>query len=158
MVRRYRNGKIVVAKYPDLSGVVPTAKQKARRALFREAVGLPIGSWPMQAASGSLQRPCLWERRRRMFQTAIQLYMRLKGNQRWLRKQLAAQAVGRVQQEDRLWPKDDMLWEGSKMGELGSCVQRRKSNGEGDIQWAVEMEQGLWRVLWQKQGEVVDDG
>ena len=38
VVKHYRNGKIVVTKYPDMNGIVASEKQRMQRDLFREAV------------------------------------------------------------------------------------------------------------------------
>ena len=38
VVKHYEGGRVVVTRFPDMSGIVATEKQRVRRDLFREAV------------------------------------------------------------------------------------------------------------------------
>jgi hypothetical protein len=95
VVKHYRGGRIVVTRFPDMSKVMASGKQRVRRDLFREAV--VYAQWIIgdeerkQAFRKTLPR----KKRGKVYQAAIQLYMRMKGDEQWLRKQLAVRAVVR---------------------------------------------------------------
>lgn len=95
VVKHYKGRKIVITKYPDMSGIIPSAKQRLRRELFREAV--EYAKWIVEdeerkkAFRNTLPR----RKQKRVFQAAIQMYMRMEGDQKWLSKQLAVKAVVR---------------------------------------------------------------
>jgi hypothetical protein len=88
VIKHYKGGRIVMTKFPDMSGTVATEKQKVRRDLFREAV--VWAKWIIAdeerrlAFKNTLPR----KKRRKVYQAALQMYMREKGNKRWLRKVL----------------------------------------------------------------------
>ena len=50
VVKHYKGGKIVVTKFPDMQGIVPSGKQRVRRDLFREAV--LYGRWMVADEDG----------------------------------------------------------------------------------------------------------
>jgi hypothetical protein len=93
VVKRYRGGRMVVTHFPQLSGIVPTEKQKVRRNLFREAV--VFAKWIIAdeerklAFKNTLPR----KKRKKVYQAALQLYMKMRGNKQWVSKQLAVMAV-----------------------------------------------------------------
>ena len=129
VVKHYKGRKIVITKYPDMSGIVPSAKQKACRALFREAV--VYAKWIVEDAERkeAFRNDLPRRKRKRVFQAAVQMYMRMEGDQQWLRKQLAVKEVVRN-------------------------VKRETSNVNGFVE-----QRERWRVMWQKTkrrcGEVV---
>jgi hypothetical protein len=88
VVKHYEGGRVVVTRFPDMSGIVATEKQRVRRDLFREAV--VFGKWIIAdegrrlAFKNTLPR----KKRRKVYQAAMQIYIREKGNKRWLRKVL----------------------------------------------------------------------
>jgi hypothetical protein len=120
VVKHYKGGKIVRTKFPDMSGIVPTEKQKVRRDLFREAVVFAkwiIGDEERKLAfKSTLPR----KKRKKVYQAALQMYMREKGNKLWVSKQLAVMAVV----------------------ESSKCELIK---WKGDYE-----QQGQWRVMWQK--------
>jgi hypothetical protein len=99
VVKHYRGKKkgrkIVVTRYPNMSGIVVSEKQRERRNLFREAV--VYAKWIVgdeerkQAFRKTLPR----KRRKHVYQAAIRLYMSMQGDPKWLRKQLAVKAMVR---------------------------------------------------------------
>src|SRR5688572_27264041 len=86
VVKHYKGRRLVVTRFPDMSGIEATEKQKVRRDLFREAV--VFAKWIIAedvrklAFKDTLPR----KKRRKVYQAALQMYMREKGNKRWLRK------------------------------------------------------------------------
>jgi hypothetical protein len=88
VVKRYKGRKTVVTRFPDMSGVVASEKQKERRDLFREAV--VWAKWIISdehrklAFKNTLPR----KKRKKVYQAALQMYMREKGNKQWVRKVL----------------------------------------------------------------------
>jgi hypothetical protein len=126
VVKHYKGGRIVKTRFPDMSGIVPTEKQKVRRDLFREAV--VWAKWVIAdeerklAFKNTLPR----KKRKKVYQAALQMYMRMRGNKQWLCKQLAVMA----------------------MVESG---KRELLNGKG-----VYGQMGQWKVIWQKRIEIID--
>jgi hypothetical protein len=102
VVKHYKGGKIVITKYPDMSGIVLSGKQRVRRDLFREAV--VYAKWIVgdEARKKAFRKTLPWKKRKHVYQAAIRLYMRMHGDQQWLRKQLAVRSMTRVQTEDAL--------------------------------------------------------
>jgi hypothetical protein len=102
VVKHYRGGRMVVTRYPDMSRIVASEQQRVRRDLFREAV--VYARWVIgdeerkQAFRKTLPR----KKRGKVYQAAIQLYMRMQGDKQWLRKQLAVKAVVQVQKTERI--------------------------------------------------------
>ena len=88
VVKRYRGGKVVVTHFPDMGGIVASGKQRMRRNLFREAV--VWAKWVIADEERKLafKRTLPRKKRRKVYQAALQLYIREKGNKLWLRKVL----------------------------------------------------------------------
>jgi hypothetical protein len=126
VVKHYKGGKIVKTRFPDMSGIVPTEKQKVRRDLFREAV--VFAKWIIAEEERKLafKNTLPRKKRKKVYQAALQLYMKMKGNKQWVSKQLVVMAVV----------------EGGK-GEM--------LNGKGGYE-----QQGPWRVMWEKGKMIVD--
>ena len=99
VVKRYAGGRMVVTHFPDMSGIVATGKQKVRRDLFKEAV--VWAKWVIAdegrklAFKGTLPR----KKRRKVYQAALQMYMKMRGSKEWLSKQLAVMAVVNVKRQ-----------------------------------------------------------
>ena len=93
VVKHYKGGKIVVTKYPDMSGIVASGKQRERRDLFREAVVYARWIVADEERKKAFRKTLPWKKRRYVYQAAIRLYMSMQGDKQWLRKQLAVKAV-----------------------------------------------------------------
>ena len=117
VVKHYKGGRIVMTRFPDMSGVVATAKQKVRRDLFREAV--VFARWVIADEGRKLAFRSMLPRkkRRKVYQAALQMYIREKGNKQWVSRQLAVMAVvgsgNGVYKESGPWR---MLWEKGHVG------------------------------------------
>jgi hypothetical protein len=141
VVKHYKGRKIVITKFPDMSGIVASAKQRVRRDLFREAV--VYAKWILadperkKAFRKSLPR----RKQRKVYQAAIQLYMRMQGDKQWLRKQLAVQAVVRAQGMDMV------------VKVLRAKSTEQNINGIGTM-WHSYGQQRLWSTVWQTGKEV----
>lgn len=88
VVKRYTCGRMVVTHFPDMSGIVASGKQKVRRDLFREAVA--FAKWVIADEQRKLafRNTLPRKKRRKVYQAALQLYIRMKGNKLWVRKVL----------------------------------------------------------------------
>jgi hypothetical protein len=88
VIKHYKGGRIVMTKFPNMSGVVATEKQSVRRDLFREAV--VWAKWIIADEERKLifKSTLPRKKRRKVYQAALQMYIRQKGNKRWLRKML----------------------------------------------------------------------
>jgi hypothetical protein len=93
VVKHYKGGKVVVTRFPDMSGIVPSKKQRARRDLFREAV--VYAKWMIEdrERKKAFRKKLPRKKRGKVYQAAIRLYMRMQGDKGWLRKQLAVRGV-----------------------------------------------------------------
>jgi hypothetical protein len=165
VVKHYKGRGRVVTRFPDLSGIVATEKQKVRRDLFREAVVWAkwvIGDEHRKLAfRNTLPR----KKRKKVYQAALQMYIREKGNKLWLReqwarcnrqlaneyedvrKQLAEKAVvesGKCEIGNKQWTIGKKKWAHGK-------IKSELLNGKG-----VYGQRGPWRVLWQKRSRMVD--
>ncbi|MCU7552483.1 hypothetical protein OCK74_25410 [Chitinophagaceae bacterium LB-8] len=145
VVKHYRGNKkkkwkkrIVITKYPDMSRIVASEKQRVRRDLFKEAV--VYAQWILsdperkEAFRKSLPR----KKRKHVYQAAIRLYMRMQGDKQWLRKQLAVRGMmssGRREMADVRVVKGEWF-----MGDTG------RLKGWGQV--------GAWKVVWQKEQAV----
>jgi len=73
VIKQYKKGQ-VVTRYPDMSGIVPTTKQKVRRRLFARAVRYA------QAIYWNPELKAEWKRKlrrpRRLFQALMKQYYR----------------------------------------------------------------------------------
>jgi hypothetical protein len=106
VVKRYRGRRMVVTRFPDMSGIVATEKQRVRRDLFREAV--VFGKWIIadEARKLAFKNTLPRKKRRKVYQAALQMYIREKGNKMWLRKVLQSieqQWIGICSSESNLW-------------------------------------------------------
>jgi hypothetical protein len=88
VVKRYRGGRMVVTHFPDMSGVMVTEKQRVRRDLFREAV--VFAKWIIADEERKLafRNTLPRKKRKKVYQAALQMYIKEKGNKQWLRKVL----------------------------------------------------------------------
>ena len=92
----------MVTKFPDMSGIVASGKQRERRDLFREAV--LYAKWIVgdEERKKAFRKTLPWRKRKHVYQAAIRLYMRMQGDGQWLRKQLAVKEVVRSGREERV--------------------------------------------------------
>jgi hypothetical protein len=88
VVKHYKGGKSVRTKFPDMSGIVPTEKQKVRRDLFREAVVWAKWIIADEKRKLAFKKTLPRKKRRKVYQAALQLYMRNRGSKQWLGKVL----------------------------------------------------------------------
>ncbi|MCU7551651.1 hypothetical protein OCK74_21200 [Chitinophagaceae bacterium LB-8] len=151
VVKHYRGNKkkkwkkrIVITKYPDMSGIVASEKQRVRRDLFKEAV--VYAQWILSDAERkeAFRKTLPRKKRKHVYQAAIRLYMRMQGDKQWLRKQLAVRGMmstGRREIADVKVVKGEWF-----MGDTG------RLKGWGQV--------GAWKVVWKKEEavglEVVD--
>ncbi|MCU7549010.1 hypothetical protein OCK74_07775 [Chitinophagaceae bacterium LB-8] len=113
VVKHYRANKkkkwkkrIVITKYPDMSGVVASEKQRVRRDLFREAV--VYAQWILSDAERkeAFRKTLPRKKRKHVYQAAIRLYMNMQGDKQWLRKQLAVRVMMSTGRRERVEMKD----------------------------------------------------
>jgi hypothetical protein len=136
VVKHYRKGgkrsgkkkrkRMVVTRYPNMSGIVASQKQRERRDLFREAVVYARWIVADEERKRAFRKTLPHKKQKQVYQAAIQLYMSKKGDQQWLRKQLAVKEVVRGEQGEMVKIK-------------GAFEQRRPS-----------------QVIWQKEEEMVE--
>jgi hypothetical protein len=126
VVKHYKGGKIVITKYPDMSGIVASGKQQVRRDLFREAVVYARWIVGDEERKRAFRKMLSWKKRKHVYQAAIRLYMRMEGDKQWLRKQLAVKAVMDFRKCDLLGGK------------------------------SISDHRGHWRMLWQKNRHWVE--
>ncbi|MCU7552783.1 hypothetical protein OCK74_26935 [Chitinophagaceae bacterium LB-8] len=100
VVKHYRANKkkklkkrIIVTRYPDMSGIVASEKQRVRRDLFKEAV--VYARWIIGDAERkkAFRKSLPRKKRKHVYQAAIRLYMSRQGDKQWLRKQLAVRGM-----------------------------------------------------------------
>lgn len=91
--KKKRKKRIVVTRYPDMSGVVASEKQRERRELFREAV--VYAQWVIadKERKKAFRQTLPRRKQKKVYQAAIQLYMSMQGDQQWRRKQLAVRGM-----------------------------------------------------------------
>jgi hypothetical protein len=93
VVKHYKGRRIVVTHFPDMSGIVATGKQRVRRNLFREAVVWAKWIIADEGRKLAFRNTLPRKKRRKVYQAALQMYMKEKGNKQWMSKQLAVVAV-----------------------------------------------------------------
>ncbi|MCU7552798.1 hypothetical protein OCK74_27010 [Chitinophagaceae bacterium LB-8] len=137
VVKHYRGNKkkkwkkrIVITKYPNMSGVVASEKQRVRRDLFKEAV--VYAQWILSdpERKEAFRKTLPRKKRKHVYQAAIRLYMNMQGDKQWLRKQLAVRGMmnsGRREMADVRVVKGEWM----------------VGNG---VEW-----QGAWRMIWRKE-------
>ncbi|MCU7549088.1 hypothetical protein OCK74_08175 [Chitinophagaceae bacterium LB-8] len=157
VVKHYRGNKkkkwkkrIVITKYPDMSRIVASEKQRVRRDLFKEAVVYAqwILSDPEQKKAFRKTLPR--KKRKHVYQAAIRLYMGMQGDKQWLRKQLAVRGMmstGRREIADVRVVKGELF-----MGHAGGVHGAMTGVHAGGLN-AYE-QRGAWQVFWQKEEAV----
>ncbi|MCU7550923.1 hypothetical protein OCK74_17515 [Chitinophagaceae bacterium LB-8] len=142
VVKHYRANKkkkwkkrIIVTRYPDMSGIVASEKQRVRRDLFKEAV--VYAQWILSDAERkeTFRKTLPRKKRKHVYQAAIRLYMNMQGDKQWLRKQLAVRGMmssGRKEIAEVRVVKGELF-----MGNAGG------GNGWEQL--------GGWKVVWQKE-------
>jgi hypothetical protein len=103
VVKHYKGRKIVITRFPDMSGIVASAKQRERRDLFKEAVVYAKWIIADKERKKAFRKSLPRRKQRKVYQAAIQLYMSKQGDKQWLRKQLAVKGMMRAQVGDRPW-------------------------------------------------------
>ncbi|MCU7552490.1 hypothetical protein OCK74_25450 [Chitinophagaceae bacterium LB-8] len=100
VVKHYRGNKkkkwkkrIVITKYPDMSGIVASEKQRVRRDLFKEAVAYAQWILSDPERKEAFRKTLPRKKRKHVYQAAIRLYMNMQGDKQWLRKQLAVRGM-----------------------------------------------------------------
>jgi hypothetical protein len=97
VVKRYRDKKkrkkVVVTRYPDMSGVMASEQQRVRRELFKEAVVYAQWIIGNPERKETFRKTLPRKKRKKVYQAAIRLYMSRQGDQQWLRKQLAVRGM-----------------------------------------------------------------
>ncbi|MCU7549362.1 hypothetical protein OCK74_09570 [Chitinophagaceae bacterium LB-8] len=154
VVKHYRGNKkkkwkkrIVITKYPDMSRIVASEKQRVRRDLFKEAVVYAqwILSDPEQKKAFRKTLPR--KKRKHVYQAAIRLYMGMQGDKQWLRKQLAVRGMmstGRREIADVRVVKGELF-----MGHAGGVYGAMKGVHAGGVNGWEQV--GAWEVVWQKR-------
>ncbi|MCU7552088.1 hypothetical protein OCK74_23415 [Chitinophagaceae bacterium LB-8] len=152
VVKHYRGNKkkkwkkrIVITKYPDMSGIVASEKQRVRRDLFKEAV--VYARWILSDAERKeeFRKTLPRKKRKHVYQAAIRLYMSRQGDKQWLRKQLAVRGMmstGRREMVEFV----NGQW---SMGNLRGGHADGVKGGE---------QREAWKVLWQKEEAVGPEG
>jgi hypothetical protein len=144
VVKRYRGGRMVVTRFPDMSGIVATEKQRLRRDLFREAVVFAKWIIANEGRRLAFRNTLPRKKRRKVYQAALQMYMREKGNKRWVTK-----VVGLLElQGTEVCSGVSKQLAGKAVVESGKCEMM---NGKGVYGYV-----GHWRAMWQKRNEMVD--
>lgn len=115
VVKHYKGGRVVVAKYPDMSGIVPSVRQQERRALFREAVVYARWMVGDEERKKAFRKTLPRKRRKQVYQAAIQRYMSRQGDAGWLRKQLAVRGMMSASAEKQLAVKGIMQISAEKL-------------------------------------------
>jgi hypothetical protein len=162
VVKRYRGGRIVVTRFPDMSGIVASAKQRVRRALFREAV--VYAKWIIADAERKkvFQKSLPRRKQRKVYQAAIQLYMRMQGDKQWLRKQLAVQAVVRAQERNRQGAigKEQLVMGNKRLAMSNRQRAERMVKVEGAILWGrAQSERDEGKIKWKvRKRELIERG
>jgi hypothetical protein len=146
VVKHYKGRRLVVTRFPDMCGIVATEKQGVRRDLFREAV--VFGKWIIAddvrklAFKNTLPR----KKRRKVYQAALQMYIREKGNKVWLRKVVSMLEVQGAE-----------VFEGVSR-QLAVMAVAESGRGGSFIGKDASEQQGRWRVIWQKRIIIADRG
>jgi hypothetical protein len=142
VVKHYRANKkkkwkktIVITRYPDMSGIVASEKQRVRRDLFKEAV--VYAQWILSDPERKeiFRKTLPRKKRKHVYQAAIRLYMSRQGDKQWLRKQLAVRGMmstGRREIADMKVVKGELF-----MGNAGGL------KGYEQVE--------AWKVVWQKE-------
>jgi hypothetical protein len=104
VVKHYRGKrkKLVVTRYPVISGIVASEQQRVRRDLFREAVVYARWIISDEERKKAFRKKLPGRKQRHVYQAAIQLYMSRQGDQQWLSKQLAVKGRMKAQRGDVL--------------------------------------------------------
>jgi hypothetical protein len=142
VVKHYKGRKIVITKFPDMSGIVASEKQRVRRDLFGEAV--VYAKWIISDAERrkAFRKTLPRKKRGKVYHAAIQLYMWMQGDRQWLRKQLAVKAVVRVQEGNRQWTMGN--WQIGNMRGVVKCVRCEGTIGERE--WVTGNRQGIVKI------------
>jgi hypothetical protein len=98
VVKHYRGKnkkgrEIVVTRYPDMSGIVASERQRETRNLFKEAV--VYAKWIVEGEERkkAFRKTLPRRKRKHVYQAAIRMYINMQGNAGWLRKQLAVRGM-----------------------------------------------------------------
>ncbi|MCU7550720.1 hypothetical protein OCK74_16500 [Chitinophagaceae bacterium LB-8] len=151
VVKHYRGNKkkkwkkrIIVTRYPDMSGIIASEQQRECRNLFKEAVVYARWIISDPERKKAFRKTLPRKKRKHVYQAGIRLYMRMQGDKQWLRKQLAVRGMmstGRREMADVRVVKGELFI--GIVGGVNGCEQR-----------------GDWKVWWQKEEavglEVVD--
>jgi hypothetical protein len=142
VIKHYKGGKVVRTKFLDMSGIVVTEKQRVRRDLFREAV--VFAKWIISdderklAFKNTLPR----KKRKKVYQAALQMYIREKGNKLWLRKVLGMLEMQGVIVDIR-----------KKLALIAVVESDKREMMRGKD---VYEQSGQWRVIWKNRRKLVD--
>ncbi|MCU7552655.1 hypothetical protein OCK74_26280 [Chitinophagaceae bacterium LB-8] len=160
VVKHYKGNKkkkwkkrIVITKYPDMSGVVASEKQRERRDLFKEAVVYArwILSDPEQKKAFRKTLPR--KKRKHVYQAAIRLYMRMQGDKQWLRKQLAVRGMMSTGRREMAEFMNGQWSMGNKRGRNAGRVHGAMTGVHaGGLNGCEQV--GAWKVVWQKEEAV----
>ena len=85
VVKHYRGGQVVVTRYPDMRGIVPSEEQKRRRRLFTRAVRYARKVYATPALKEERRR--LLRRPRRLFQALVKEWFRTQKEKDYRRQQ-----------------------------------------------------------------------
>jgi hypothetical protein len=149
VVKRYRGGRVVVTKYPDMSGIVASEKQRLQRDLFQEAV--VYAKWIMadEERKKAFRKSLPRRKQKRVYHAAIQLYMRMHGDKQWLKKQLAVKSMLRAQQGDKHEAITKRQWT------MGNQQWLSGAEYEASKPRVACKQQGAWSLNWQKKEEMM---
>jgi hypothetical protein len=165
VIKHYKGGKIVKTRFPDMRGIVASEKQKVRRDLFREAV--VWAKWVIAdeerklAFRSTLPR----KKRKKVYQAALQMYIKMRGNKQWLRKVLGMLEMQGVQVCGDVRRKLAVM----AVVESGKSEISNRQLSIGNGQWRKEMKciqgnllyvksyelKGSWSIIWQKSEDLV---
>jgi len=147
VVKHYRGNKkkkwkkrIVITKYPDMSGVVASEKQRVRRDLFKEAV--VYAQWVLSdpERKEAFRKTLPRKKRKHVYQAAIRLYMGMLGDKLWLRKQLAVRGMMSTGRRE--------IADVKGVNGQWSMVNMKGVHAGGLNGWE---QRGAWEVVWQKR-------
>jgi hypothetical protein len=102
VVKHYKGRKIVITRFPDMSGIVASEQQRERRDLFKEAVVYAKWIIADEDRKKAFRKSLPRRKQRKVYQAAKQLYMSRQGDKQWFRKQLAVKAM--VRSINGEWP------------------------------------------------------
>jgi hypothetical protein len=144
VIKHYKGGRVVMTRFPDMSGIVPTENQKVRRDLFREAVVFAKWIIADEERKRFFKNTLPRKKRKKVYQAALQMYMRKKGNKLWLRKELAILEMQGT----------EVCVEVSKQLAWKTMVESNRSETmNGKI---VYGHLDHWAAMWQKKEGMID--